>query len=142
MLPDLAWIRIVVADEEHVIPGAERVEEGADLFRRSETGLIENVESLRVCRPILAARPDQMQLQGFRGNALLLQRIASFAGRRKPFNTEAVLFRNLPQDAGGGRLRASGRTLHRDKLVPRRQNPAKDLLPFRIVCELRIGAQI
>ena len=54
MLPDLAWIRIVIADEQHVIPGAERIEKGVDLFRRSETGLIENVESLRVRRPILA----------------------------------------------------------------------------------------
>jgi hypothetical protein len=65
VLPDFARVRIVIADQQHVILQAERVKEGVHLFRRSKARFIQDVEGIATFCPVLAACTDEVQLQRF-----------------------------------------------------------------------------
>ena len=115
-----------------MILSLERVEKRTHLPGRSEAGLIQNVESGRVGGVIRTTSTNEVQLQSLGGNAFLLQSIARFACRSETFDTEAMLFRDLPQDAGSSRLRAAGRALQRDDLIADSLPVAYDLSGWHV----------
>src|SRR4051794_39663084 len=83
-----------------------------------------------------------MQLQGLGRDALFLESVAGFSRGSQALNPETVLFGNFSNDSSGGTLGRPSRSLQRNHLIAGCENPAEDLLAFRVIGELGIAAQI